>query len=103
MPAESFPCEFNHPLPEDVIQCDLVQGLSPCSGTDLVDQARAVLSFADGGKPFDPLSKEDPDIGLPAEERADGGLGIYLVKKLMNEVRYEYRDGQNVLTIEKRF
>ena len=75
-----------------------------CVRFELRDEPRAaVLSFADGGKPFDPLSKEDPDIELPAEERADGGLGIFLVKKLMDEVRYEYRDGQNILTIEKRF
>ncbi|MDD7738856.1 MAG: ATP-binding protein, partial [Lachnospiraceae bacterium] len=57
--------------------------------------------FTDRGKPFDPLAKEDPDITLSAEERQIGGLGIYMVKKSMDEVVYEYRDGQNILRIKK--
>ena len=52
--------------------------------------------------PFDPLAKPDPDVSLSAEERGIGGLGIYMVKKTMDDVRYEYRDGQNVLTLTKR-
>ncbi|MDY4069622.1 MAG: ATP-binding protein, partial [Lachnospiraceae bacterium] len=57
--------------------------------------------FTDRGKPFDPLAKEDPDITLSAEERQIGGLGIYMVKKSMDEVVYEYKDGQNILRIKK--
>lgn len=60
-----------------------------------------VIQFVDSGKPFDPLKKEDPDITLSAEERDIGGLGIFMVKKIMNDVSYEYKDGQNILTIKK--
>ena len=60
-----------------------------------------VITFIDNGVPYDPLKKEDPDITLSAEEREIGGLGIYMVKKSMDEINYEYKDGQNVLTIRK--
>ena len=60
------------------------------------------ITFIDGGIPYDPLAKPDPDVTLSAEERQIGGLGIFMVKKSMDDVRYEYRDGQNVLTIVKR-
>ncbi len=62
---------------------------------------RAVISFADTGKPYDPLQKEDPDIEAGLDERPIGGLGIYLVKTTMDNVEYERKDGQNLLTIEK--
>lgn len=60
-----------------------------------------VITFMDGGKPYDPLQKEDPDTSLSADEREIGGLGIYMVKNSMDDVRYEYRDGQNMLSITK--
>lgn len=60
-----------------------------------------IISFKDQGKPFDPLAKPDPDVTLSAEERQIGGLGIYMVKKSMNEVTYKYQDGCNILTIKK--
>ena len=60
------------------------------------------ITFADRGMPYDPLQKEDPDISLSAEDREIGGLGIYMVKKSMDEVTYEYRDGQNILRIRKQ-
>ena len=66
------------------------------------DPAAATITFIDRGIPFDPLAKPDPDVSLSAEERGIGGLGIYMVKKSMDDVRYEYRDGQNVLTLIKR-
>ena len=59
------------------------------------------LEFRDSGKPYDPVSKKDPDTSLPVEEREIGGLGIFMVKKLMDDVRYEYRDGMNCLRIAK--
>ena len=67
------------------------------------DPKRAVLTFCDRGVPFDPLKAEDPDVTLPAEEREIGGLGIFMTKKTMDELHYEYRDGQNRLTLVKRF
>lgn len=60
-----------------------------------------VVSFIDHGIPYDPLAREDPDVGLSLEEREIGGLGIYMVKKSMDEISYEYRDGQNILRIRK--
>lgn len=59
------------------------------------------VTFIDMGKPYDPLAKEDPDVTLSAEERGIGGLGIYMVKKSMDGVVYEYKDGQNILKITK--
>ena len=61
----------------------------------------AEIIFTDSGMPYDPLAKPDPDITLPAEERDVGGLGIYMVKKSMDEVSYEYKDGCNVFTMRK--
>ena len=59
------------------------------------------MTFIDGGKPYNPLQKEDPNTALSAEERQIGGLGIYMVKKSMDEVTYRYHEGQNILTIVK--
>ncbi|MBQ9515872.1 MAG: ATP-binding protein [Ruminococcus sp.] len=61
------------------------------------------IVFRDNGQPFDPLKKQDPDVTLPLNERRRGGLGIYIVKKLMTDVSYEYADRQNVLTVTKEF
>ena len=54
-----------------------------------------IVTFIDHGIPYDPLKKDDPDVTLSAEERAIGGLGIFMVKKTMDEITYEYKDGQN--------
>ncbi len=62
---------------------------------------RVVITFVDSGVPYNPLAKEDPDVTLSAEERQIGGLGIYMVKKSMDDMSYEYKDGQNILTIAK--
>lgn len=71
---------------------------------EVTEQPLAVIvTFIDKGVPYDPLKSEDPDITLPAEERQVGGLGIYIVKKSMDEISYEYKDGQNILKIKKNF
>lgn len=67
------------------------------------DPKACEVTFIDSGIPYNPLEKEDPDVNLPADERAIGGLGIFMVKKSMDEMRYEYKDGHNVLTIRKAF
>ena len=59
------------------------------------------MSFSDSGVPFSPLAKADPDLTLNAEEREIGGLGIFLTKKFMDSVAYEYKDGMNCLRIIK--
>ena len=60
-----------------------------------------VITFIDDGVPYDPLAKADPNVSLPADERQIGGLGIFMVKKSMDEINYEYKNGQNILTIKK--
>lgn len=60
------------------------------------------IEFSDRGRPYNPLEREDPDVGSPASERSIGGLGIFLVKKTMDNVEYTYRDGHNILTIRKK-
>lgn len=64
------------------------------------DPLCAVVTFIDKGIPFNPLDRSDPDTDLPASERQEGGLGIFLVKKIMSSVEYEYRDGMNILTVK---
>ena len=65
------------------------------------DPLAVIITFTDGGVPYDPLKKPDPDVTLSAEKRQIGGLGIYMVKKSMDNVTYEYKDGKNILTIKK--
>ena len=66
------------------------------------EPATAILTFLDSGVPFDPLAKPDPDVTLAAEDRQIGGLGIFMTKKTMDDVRYEYRDDCNILRLEKK-
>ena len=66
------------------------------------DPLQVIITFIDQGIPYDPLKKEDPDVTLSAEERKIGGLGIFMVKKSMDDVKYEYTDGKNILTICKK-
>lgn len=69
---------------------------------DTVDDGKTVsITFKDSGVPYNPLEKEDPDITLSGEQRPIGGLGIFMVKKSMDKVLYEHKDGQNVLTLLK--
>ena len=65
------------------------------------DPLAVTITFIDNGVPYDPLAKADPDTTLSAEEREIGGLGIYMVKKSMDDITYEYKAGQNILTIKK--
>jgi anti-sigma regulatory factor (Ser/Thr protein kinase) len=60
------------------------------------------FTISDSGIPFDPTQKSEPDLSLPAEERAIGGLGIHLVRQLMDEVQYVREDDKNVLTLVKK-
>jgi len=59
--------------------------------------------FIDGGTPYNPWERDDPDVTLSAEERSVGGLGVYMVKKSMSHVDYTHQDGKNILTIQKQF
>ncbi len=62
----------------------------------------AEIIFTDEGVPFNPLKSEEPDVSLSAEERDIGGLGIFLVKKTMDNLEYEHKDGRNILKLTKR-
>ena len=68
-----------------------------------IDENKAVIQFKDSGVPFNPLEMKDPDVTLSAKERDVGGLGIYIVKKVMDEVNYTYQNGCNILTIGKEY
>ena len=67
----------------------------------LADPPSVDITFIDNGVPYDPLAKADPNNTLSAEERQIGGLGIFMVKKSMDDVKYEYLDGHNILTLKK--
>ena len=78
---------------------DVIVTVDPLKTGGAVSGVRITLK--DHGVPFNPLDKPDPDITLSAEERRIGGLGIYMVKKSMDSVSYEYTDSCNVLSITK--
>lgn len=59
------------------------------------------LTFIDDGVRYDPLARPDPDFTLPVDERPIGGLGVFLVKELVDEAHYEYKEGKNILTVRK--
>lgn len=61
------------------------------------------LIFADKGMPYNPLEKEDPDISMALEDRAIGGLGVFMVKQSVDEINYSYSNGRNILTVKKCF
>ena len=82
---------------------------SAASGGDVTlgigfDEASRTVTFciSDGGVPFDPLKKPDPDVTLSADEREIGGLGIFITKKTMDSVEYAYENGKNILTMTKK-
>lgn len=75
---------------EATIQCEILE-----------NPLRTVIQFMDDGIPFDPLQKEDADTSPEALEAREGGLGILMVKKMMDEVSYTYEEGKNILTIHK--
>ena len=68
---------------------------------NVVIQFNLTMVFIDSGKEYNPLVFEDPDITLSADDRAIGGLGILVVKSLMDDVRYERKGNQNFLTLYK--
>ena len=66
------------------------------------NDVRLKFTISDSGSPFDPTAKEEVDTTLSAEERSIGGLGIHLIRQIMDSINYEYVDGKNVLTLRKR-
>ncbi len=60
------------------------------------------ITLSDEGREYDPTSKEEPDLGLPVEERSVGGLGIYLIRKIMDSVEYQRKGERNFLIMTKK-
>ncbi len=107
---EKIDCPMHEQMQIDVAVDELFSNIAnyayfPNVGKATVDidssDGRVIISFIDGGVPYNPLEKEDPDIKAKAEDREIGGLGIFMVKKMMDEISYEYRDEKNILTIVK--
>ena len=66
------------------------------------DPLQIMVQLIDSGTRFNPLGKEDPDVSKGIEEKEPGGLGIFLIKKNVDQVHYEYQEGKNILTLHKR-
>ncbi len=109
---ESFSCAPKAMMQIDVAVEELFVNIAnyaykPGTGTatiriELNEQMRIVtITFIDSGIPYNPLDKEDPDVTLSAEERKIGGLGIFMVKKSMDNMEYSYQNGKNILAIRK--
>ena len=93
-------------IEEIVVNIVSYAGLSADEGVEvrcevLDDPLRVVMQFLDGGIPFDPLAADDPGMTPEEIEQREGGLGIFMVKKMMDGVSYAYEDGKNTLTILK--
>ena len=67
------------------------------------DDKGVVITITDSGVPYNPLEKEDPDTTLSADERGIGGYGIFIVKKVMDDISYEYKDNKNIFKMRKNF
>lgn len=109
---ESYGCSMKAQMQIDIAIDELFSNIAHYAYAPGVGQATVrvelteeplsvIITFIDGGVPYDPLENEDPDTALSAEDRKIGGLGIYMVKKSMDVVSYEYKDGQNILRITK--
>ena len=73
-------------------------------GVEIDETARVIaLTFTDSGIPYNPLKTATPDTGLSAEDREIGGLGIFMVKKSMDEMIYDYKGGKNILKVKKYY
>lgn len=67
------------------------------------EQRSLNISLEDCGTPYNPLSKADPDITLSAEERKIGGFGVFMAKKFLDSIRYEWKEGYNCISFEKKW
>ena len=110
---ETLDCTMKAQMQIDVALDELLSNIAryayvPESGEvtlrlDFDEASRMVsITFIDSGIPYDPLQKADPDLTVPPEERAVGGLGIFLVKKTMDGMEYRREGRFNILTIRKR-
>lgn len=87
---------------ENIVRYAYTNGNGFINVSTSVEDGVLSIKLKDGGKPFNPLEKEDPDVTAALEDRPIGGLGIFLCKQMMDSVEYEYVDGCNVLTMKKK-
>ncbi len=110
---ESFPCSMRTLLELDMIVEEVFINIANYAygnhaGKAWIDLSLdeddhcLVMTFRDKGTPYNPLTKETPDISSPAEQREIGGLGIFLVQEYADSLSYQYADGENRLTIRKK-
>ena len=107
-----LPVELNMPINlalEEAVSNVMLYAYPAKSGEVLVEcdvkeekERTYIFTITDSGVPFDPTQQEDPDVTLNAEERPIGGLGIFLVRQIMDDIRYERKDGKNILTLSKK-
>ena len=103
-----LPQELNMPINlalEEAVSNVMLYAYPGKSGQVLVEcdkSDKLVFTITDSGVPFDPTQQEDPDVTQSAEERPIGGLGIFLVRQIMDDVRYERKDDKNILTLIKK-
>ena len=101
--STEFVRQFNLGSDAAVVFDEVVSNIVRCSGTSefTVEVRRGgTLVFIDDGMEFDPLKRTAPDVDAPVDARQTGGLGIYLVRQLAEEVKYERRGGKNILTVK---
>lgn len=110
---EEYGCDMKSQMKIDISVEELFVNIAHYAYHDRIGKAKIMFEYLeesgsvkitlmDEGVHYDPLAKEDPDITLSAEEREIGGLGILMVKKNMDDVRYEYLDGRNITSIYKQ-
>ena len=87
----------------DEIYSNIVRYSGATEATVSIEKANNTLKlyFKDNGKPYNPLDAKDPDITASAEDRNIGGLGVFMVKKMLDNVEYKYVDNFNILTLTK--
>lgn len=91
---------------EEAITNVIVHGYGKAGETVAItcrfEQGFMEIVIADTARPFDPLSLPDPDLDAGMDERRIGGLGVYLIRQVMDTVSYQYKDGRNILTLTKK-
>ena len=104
-----LPQELNMPINlalEEAVSNVMLYAYPGKSGQVLVEcdkkEKQLIFTISDSGVPFDPTKQEEPDVTQSAEERPIGGLGIFLVRQIMDDIRYERKDNKNILTLTKR-
>lgn len=107
---ESVNCPMKQQLQVNIVLDELLSNVVryayPDGGGSIevsceASESQIAITLIDSGIPYNPLEKEDPDVTLSAEERSIGGLGIFMVKKTMDEIVYSYDNGKNILTVKK--